>query len=573
MWKTMMLQLFISLLPAVAYQMWNDRAERNDKTGARFIGLVSAAAMALCMVMAHHSVEGYQFDFRHIPYVIGSLYGGAWSLAFLTVVYVAFRLPFIETGTDYIVFGLFIVIFGLLLLLSIRPFQFARRSDKNKIVMVLFTVVELFFGSSILSHASGDGSDSLQHRLLLFLILSALSYFMIWCSVHIIESIKEKQLLQLQLKQLSEKYRAEVQKLQQFIDETPIGVVLTNIEGKITHINEVALDLFAGPDNKKCTREMRGSPYVELFDSVRDEPCLNMLGKALEGRRSSVELVETEGRVLVKTAFSLHDSERTGLQSITGAALIVHDITELRYLRAELDRMDRLSLVGQMAASITHEIRNPMAVIRGFVQLLKERSGQDMQDYFRIIMDELDRANAIINDFLSLAQNRLIDKNLLSLNNLLMEMLPLITADANLRGLAVECRLEPNLPELFLNDKEIKQLILNLARNGLEAMADGDGALQLSTYTSAEMVQLRVQDAGVGISQEKMERLFEPFFTTKTKGTGLGLPVCLSIAERHHGRIDVESEEGKGTTFIVKFKLDQSMAEASAASERSLAEG
>ncbi|MWC30315.1 two-component system sensor histidine kinase NtrB [Paenibacillus sp. MMS18-CY102] len=573
MWKTMMLQLFISLLPAVAYQMWNDRAERSDRTGARFIGFVSGAAMMLCMVMAHRSSEGYQFDFRHIPYVIGSLYGGVWSLAYLTVIYVAFRLPFIDTGTNFIVFGLFIAMFVPLLLLSIRPFQFARRADKHKIVMVLFTVVELFFTATVLLYASDEGSSSLRNHLLLFIVLSALSYSMVWSSVHIIESIKEKQLLQMQLKQLSDKYRGEVQKLQQFIDETPIGVVLTNIEGKITHLNEVALNLFAGPNNTKCTREMRGNPYVELFDPLRDETCLNMVAKALEGRRSSVELVETEGRVLVKTAFSLHDSESSGMNSITGAALIVHDITELRYLRAELDRMDRLSLVGQMAASITHEIRNPMAVIRGFVQLLKERSGQDMQDYFRIIMDELDRANAIINDFLSLAQDRLIDKNMMSLNNLLMEMLPLITADANLRGLAVECRLEPNLPDLFLNDKEIKQLILNLARNGLEAMSEGAGSLQLSTYTSADMVELRVQDAGVGISQEQMERLFEPFFTTKTKGTGLGLPVCLSIAERHHGRIDVESEEGKGTTFIVKFMLGQSMAEASAASDRALAEG
>jgi signal transduction histidine kinase len=235
-----------------------------------------------------------------------------------------------------------------------------------------------------------------------------------------------------------------------------------------------------------------------------------------------------------------------------GILFIGHDVTELQRLRDEVNKMERLSLVGQMAASITHEIRNPMAVIRGFVQLLNERSPEDQQSFFRIVLDELDRANAIINDFLSLAQNRIVPKEPCQLHDLLNDLLPLIWADANMRGQIVDLRLCEDMELLVMNSKEIKQLILNLARNGMEAM-DDKGVLRIETMNFKDTVQLRVIDNGIGISQEKLEKLFEPFYTTKTNGTGLGLALCLSIVERHNGKIHVESIVGQGTTIIVSF--------------------
>nr|WP_269846569.1 ATP-binding protein [Paenibacillus roseus] len=207
-----------------------------------------------------------------------------------------------------------------------------------------------------------------------------------------------------------------------------------------------------------------------------------------------------------------------------------------------------------MAASITHEIRNPMAVIRGFIQLMAERSPEHQRDYYRIVIDELDRANAIISDFLSLAQNRIVHKEKSSLNDIVRELAQLLRADANLRGQTIELELDESTPMLELNEKEIKQLILNLARNGMEAMGH-NGRLLLRTSLKPNNVQLQVSDNGCGISEEKLERLFEPFYTTKTRGTGLGLPLCLSIVERHHGKIAVESEEGRGTVFTVSFHI------------------
>ena len=561
----MMLQVFISMLTPLVYQLWHDRPNYDAKRSARFTGLICGISMALCMLMSMHTSSGYQFDIRLIPFIIGSLYGGYWSMGALTVLYAGLRIPFFHTEGEWAAFGIFLIIFCPMLLLSIQPFQLARRKDKQKIGAVLITVLQLFYSITMLIDVMLTKPRLVWDHVWMLGGLIVLSYLVLWSSILIMENMREKLLLHRQLRRMSDKYRAEVQKLQQFIDETPLGVVLLDSEGRITHLNEVAHMHFTPSSKKGAVHEMRGRTYLELIDPARDELCIGMLRKALGGSRTTVELVETEGRVLVKTAFTMRDNEMTGPTSITGAALIMHDITELRHLRDELGRMDRLSLVGQMAASITHEIRNPMAVIRGFVQLMKERANDGQLEYFRIIMEELDRANAIINDFLSLAQNRLIDKAHSSLNDLMSEMLPLIQADANLRGIQVEWQPKPDLPVLWLNDKEMKQLILNLARNGLEAMTDGAGVLRLSTDTLPGAVRLRVQDNGVGISQEKMDKLFEPFFTTKSRGTGLGLPVCLSIAERHNGKIEIESEEGMGTTFIVTFHLEESAAEVAAA--------
>jgi len=136
--------------------------------------------------------------------------------------------------------------------------------------------------------------------------------------------------------------------------------------------------------------------------------------------------------------------------------------------------------------------------------------------------------------------------------------MPLIFADANLRGQKVELQLGEGVPLLLLNPKEMKQMILNLARNAMEAMESMEekGVLTISTRydSSASSVELRVIDTGTGIPDAIKDKLFEPFYTTKSKGTGLGLPLCLSIAERHQGTIRIESESGKGTAFVIHFK-------------------
>lgn len=241
---------------------------------------------------------------------------------------------------------------------------------------------------------------------------------------------------------------------------------------------------------------------------------------------------------------------------ITGAIINTRDITQKKYLEKEVARLDQLNLVGEMAAGIAHEIRNPMTTARGFLQLLKAKDEcAKFTDYFELIIEELDRANSIITEFLSMAKNKRIDLIQCNLKSIIQALAPLIQADAAIYDKSVEITCE-EVPDLLLDEKEIRQLILNLVINGLEAM-ENRGVLSIRIFTRDHEVILSVQDQGKGIDPEILEKLGTPFFTTKEKGTGLGLAICYSVAARHNANIDVKSGP-QGTTFWVRFKIPRS---------------
>lgn len=229
------------------------------------------------------------------------------------------------------------------------------------------------------------------------------------------------------------------------------------------------------------------------------------------------------------------------------------EILKRKQMENEVARLDQLNLVGEMAAGIGHEIRNPMTTVRGFLQLLggKKEYIQD-KEYFDLMIEELDRGNSIITEFLSLARNKAVDLKTQNLNHIVKTLSPLIQADAMVSDKSV--KVEPgDIPDLLLDEKEIRQLVLNLARNGLEAMSPG-GNLNIRTVSDGDEVVLSVQDKGKGIEPDALEKIGTPFFTTKDYGTGLGLAVCYSIAARHNASIKVETGP-TGTTFHVRFKL------------------
>ncbi|MEN6328498.1 MAG: PocR ligand-binding domain-containing protein [Syntrophomonas sp.] len=230
---------------------------------------------------------------------------------------------------------------------------------------------------------------------------------------------------------------------------------------------------------------------------------------------------------------------------------VVTDITKLRNMELEMTRLDRLNLVGELAASIGHEIRNPMTTVRGYLQILRENDDyiQEME-YFDLMIEELDRANSIITDFLSLAKNKMVDMQPTNLNAVINKSLPLIQARAISKDHYINLELA-EIPDLMLDYKEIRQLILNLVNNGLESMSP-PGNITIRTFIKDDKVVLAVQDQGHGIDHELLDKLGTPFLTTKEQGTGLGLAVCYRITAQHNARIDVETSSN-GTTFFVSF--------------------
>ncbi|UKS24206.1 response regulator [Paenibacillus sp. HWE-109] len=228
------------------------------------------------------------------------------------------------------------------------------------------------------------------------------------------------------------------------------------------------------------------------------------------------------------------------------------DITESLRFEAEMARLAQLNLVGEMAAGIAHEIRNPMTTIRGFLQLFRENDGRMQKQYIPIMLEELDRANEIITEYLSLAKNKQSHQHPDQINRIIEMLLPLIQAEAVMSGKHVQYQIM-DCPIIQLDDKEIRQLILNMCMNGLEAMSIG-GKLRIETYREPEHVVLLIGDEGTGIDEHHLEKLGRPFFTTKDEGTGLGLAICYSIAARHRASIEVQSSP-KGTTFYIRFPV------------------
>ncbi|HWR44251.1 PocR ligand-binding domain-containing protein [Sporomusa sp.] len=229
------------------------------------------------------------------------------------------------------------------------------------------------------------------------------------------------------------------------------------------------------------------------------------------------------------------------------------DVTEKRNLEKELFRIDRLHLIGEMAASIGHEIRNPMTTVRGYLQMLQKK--QEFQGYgnqFSTMIEELDRANQIITEFLSLAKDKSVDKKINNLNRIINVMMPLIYADAIMTNKNIRLNLN-EIPDLPMDEKEIRQLLLNLVRNGLEAMIQS-GELEIKTFREDNEVVLAIKDNGTGIPYELWDRIGTPFFTTKPQGTGLGLAVCYSVAARHQAKIVIESSSA-GTTVFTRFVI------------------
>ena len=230
---------------------------------------------------------------------------------------------------------------------------------------------------------------------------------------------------------------------------------------------------------------------------------------------------------------------------------VMRNITERKEMEKNLARLDRLNLVGEMAAGIAHEVRNPMTTVRGYLQMLGRKNElTEYQSHFQMMIDELDRANGIITEFLALAKNKRVDLQVANLNGIILNLQPLIQADAYMADKLTEWELN-EIPPLLIDEKEIRQLILNLARNGLEAMQPG-GCLLVKTYVDEGETILSIEDQGRGIRPEILEKIGIPFMTTKDNGTGLGLAVCYSIAARHHARIQIQTSS-EGTAVSVHF--------------------
>jgi two-component system sporulation sensor kinase C len=228
---------------------------------------------------------------------------------------------------------------------------------------------------------------------------------------------------------------------------------------------------------------------------------------------------------------------------------ILRDVTARNYIEQIETQFDRMNMVGEMAVTVAHEVCNPLTTIRGYLQFSKGK-GNIHKERFDLMIEELDRISAIINEYLLLAQNKRVNLKNCCLNSIIKKLLPLIETYTIASDTLITLELG-KIPEILIDENEIRFLVLNLIRNGVEAMPSG-GELTICTNVNQEQIVLAIKDQGIGIANCIVNELGTPFMTTKDTGTGLGLTTCYRIAERHNAIIDFKTSN-QGTTFFVYF--------------------
>lgn len=233
---------------------------------------------------------------------------------------------------------------------------------------------------------------------------------------------------------------------------------------------------------------------------------------------------------------------------------------DLERLQRLLAQNDRLSAIGMLAASVAHEIRNPLVSVRTFAQLLPERlHDEEFCTSFReLALAEIDRISLLVNDLLAFARPSAPEIHAADINDILDQIRRLVDGETKKRSIAFRVDLDPSLPSVEVEEARIKQVFLNVVLNALHACGAG-GAVTLRTraitHGAGSYFQVEIRDSGPGIPAEDIGRIFDPFFTTKAGGSGLGLFIARRIVQDHGGFIDVQSTPGAGAVFLVNFPL------------------
>lgn len=326
-------------------------------------------------------------------------------------------------------------------------------------------------------------------------------------------------------------------------------LIISNQDGYIKEINDLTFEYFAIPKERFIGRNI--NLIMELFS----EKSLSI--------DKFIKKVHEEGYAETLQQY-IHPSEHIRYYHIAAyqddySNLIltkISDQTEMSLLKQQLAHKGSLLEVGQLAASIAHEIRNPITTLKGFTQLLKATASEETLKYLNVIDDEITRMESILSEMLFLSKPTTFEKEAILLNSLLSDIIQVFYPKATQESISIHEK--GNFDEEFwiLGDEgKLKQVILNLFKNGLEAMQTG-GILSIGLESDEQdKVSVVIQDTGKGMDESQLSQVFMPYFTTRPEGTGLGLPFVLKTVEDHDGKISVSSELGKGTKFIITFPI------------------
>ena len=479
------------------------------------------------------------------------------------------------------------IIFSFLCLGLVREL---RRRDRNNVIWIYLLLVCIGFAGFAISRSAGHilkqiltiagqtevwesvGPFSGAINTITFIFVASVTLFFerVWRIYRQIEedsqtlqSTRDKLLylnqnLENLVKERTEELALSEHKFRRIFEISQDMMLVTRKDGRIVEMNPAGFTML-GYDESRTS--LYSSSFADFFadtsdwNSIQDSIVQHGFVSNLE-----VELKHNNARY-IRSLVSANLDKAVSEKEDT-IHFLVKDIEQRRLVEDQIAQADKLASIGQLSAGIAHEINNPMGIILGYTQLLLRNEHRDSEKYadLKTIEKHVRNCKSIVEGLLNFARTSKPREDIIRIDDAIDDVLSFIQQHAGLENIEVKKEYNPALPEMLLDEKKIKQVLMNLIMNAKHAIGDR-GQLLISTgmNESGRQVMIRISDTGYGIEKKNLARIFDPFFTTKPtgEGTGLGLSVSYGIIKNHGGDIMVESKTGEGSTFTVVLPVIQ----------------
>jgi two-component system sensor histidine kinase PilS (NtrC family) len=383
---------------------------------------------------------------------------------------------------------------------------------------------------------------------ILWVLVVHITFFFI-CAVVAGSAAEQLQSVTISLRRTESDYTRLADLHMGIVRSIPSGIITADENDKVTFVNTAGVALLATPLPQVLDMSLK-----EIFPALEGANAKKTFGR---GTKRTVQEMAGEMKHLDLTV-----SELKGRDGISAGQLVIFDdVTRLRQMEERVGLSEKQAAFVRIAARMAHEIRNPLAAVRGATELLSQITGNSGTEkrLFDIVIRESDRLNSLLNDFLQTVATQQPQKTRLMLTDLVEETVALFAREPRIReGIALETIISKGI-EVAGDSSRLRQALWNLLTNALDASPDGGTiTVILQGDEDANQAVIKVQDSGPGIPTEMRDKIFEPFVSTKEKGTGLGLALVLNIVEAHNGTVEAHSEPGEPTVFVVRLPLADS---------------